>query len=93
MEPNEETPRPKEIGWRIVVASLVLPLAWVVTGSVTLTVLVAGFSFLSVAQLHPEIAQITRESQPLYMLVRVAPLVVVAIFLAALVQSARSLFS
>lgn len=75
------------IGWRVVVASVVLPLAWVVTGSMALTALVAGLGALILAQSNPRIAEMSESSVPLRMLNNLAPFIMLAIFVVFLVRN------
>lgn len=86
MESEEEKPRrpDTDLAWRVVVASLLLPIAWVVTGSVALTTLVGGFGALLLAQSHPSIAQISEEYPALRWMHLGAQGLVLLIFVAAL---------
>ncbi len=87
MEPEQNPNSNSQLGWRVVVASLLLPLAWVATNSVALTMMVGGFSALLLAQSHPEIAALTNESLPFRWINAVAPFVVLLIFIGALLRT------
>lgn len=88
-EPESDKPRPlmAGIGWRVVAASLLMTLAYVVTESAALTLIVASFGTLLLVQTHPLIAEFVEHDPFSRILNIVAPLIVLLIFVGALVRN------
>ena len=96
-EPEEfeekHTPRPAapqsdwHIGWQIVIAAFLLPVGWLVTGSMFLTFVILGFGVLLMMRAHPAFAE-HFEQDPLLRYVNImAGSVVLLIFIVAIVRN------
>lgn len=89
VEPDQDPVRPVEynLGWRVVAASIILPLGLLVTESLPLTLVILGLSAMILARANPELNELFEHDPLFYWAERMTHIVVLGIFVASLVRN------
>ena len=93
LAPDPQRPVDYNTGWKVVTAAFLLPIGWIVTGSIYLTMIVGTFGIFTMMRDHPQYEPLFRDDPVFRAAYPTAGVAVLLIFLATIVRNLMKVFS